>query len=749
MRVKSSILIFTLFIVGAEIHAQDRFEQFMTTQSNRKRIPEKIIWINKSDTIITLDGDLSEWPWQNTSSASAFRQHFPSDTSLAVSKTEVMFTYDDRNLYVAIISHDELPGEYIVQSLRRDFSGLLNDHVTIYLDPYDDLSNGFVFGITPLGVVKEGLISGGDDVSSNWDNVWCSKVKRYDKRWVAEIRIPFKSIRYNDKATNWNIQINRNDLKRNEISTWTSVPRQFRPWSLAYAGSLLWDSPPPKAGLNIAIIPYIIGSGAKNFENQGDVEEDFNAGFDAKVALSSALNLDITVNPDYSQVDVDQQVTDLSRFELFFPEKRQFFLENNDLFGDYGFPRSRPFFSRRIGLNSQIIAGARLSGKVGDKWRIGLLNVQTQSVNNNIGDDIPAYNFGVVTFQRQVFGRSNIAGIIVNKQALNYIKDQEEDSLEFGGQNEFNRVYGLEYNLLSTDNRLSGNAFIFKSDDPENQSKDLAHGAYINYRWPNLRLGWSHEYIGGDYNAESGFTPRTGFVRFGPFVNYDFYPENSKINRHGPVFRYSNYFNSQGELTDRYVRFSYLIRFLSSSNFEFRINESFIKLSRDFDPTKKSRKDSTVVPLTAGSEYSWYESSLAYRSNFRKNIFFSTSVGYGGYYNGNRLILDGLVNFRFPPILNVGLNFSYNNIQLPDPHADASYWLVGPKIDFTFTDNIFWTTFIQYNQQADNLNINSRFQWRFKPVSDIFLVYTDNYLPMSLNSKNRAIVFKMSYWFNL
>ena len=140
---------------------------------------------------------------------------------------------------------------------------------------------------------------------------------------------------------------------------------------------------------------------------------------------------------------------------------------------------------------------------------------------------------------------------------------------------------------------------------------------------------------------------------------------------------------------------------------------------------------------------------MTYRSNFRNNVFFSTSIGYGGYYNGNRLSLDGLVSFRFPPILNVGFDFSYDNIQLPDPHADASYWLIGPKIDFTFTDKIFWTTFIQYNQQADNLNINSRFQWRFKPVSDIFLVYTDNYFPENLKAKNRALVFKISYWFNL
>jgi len=457
--VKLTFLVFLLLLFTWSARAQDRFEVSLMTRPKRERIPQKILRIKKLTTPIILDGALDEEAWAQAETATGFQQYFPSDDVKAKIKTEVKVIYNNKNIYLGMKCFGD-PGKPIVQSLKRDFFSSRNDNISVYLDPYDDLTNGYLFGLTPLGVQREGLVSGGDNIAIVWDNIWYSKVKRYDDHWVAEMQIPFKSIRYNDQVRQWNIQFDRNDLRQNERSTWTRVERQFRPSSLAFSGRLVWDSLPPPAGSNISVIPYISGSAFHDLENNKDLDLNGNIGTDAKIAISSALNLDLSINPDFSNAAVDQQVTNLSRFELFFPERRQFFLENSDLFGDFGFRTSRVFFSRRIGLQNPMLMGARLSGKVADDWRVGLMNVQTENKALEDDDDIPAQNFTVATFQKQVFGRSYISGIFVNKQIVNFDKDQNE-GFDFGDQNRFNRVYGLEYNLQSQDNKCVGEIFSY------------------------------------------------------------------------------------------------------------------------------------------------------------------------------------------------------------------------------------------------------------------------------------------------
>jgi hypothetical protein len=473
---------------------------------------------------------------------------------------------------------------------------------------------------------------------------------------------------------------------------------------------------------------------------------DGKAGFDGKVALSSSLNLDLTVNPDFSTVEVDQQQTNITRFELFFPERRQFFLENSDLFSDYGFIRSRVFFSRRIGLDSPLLFGARLSGQMGSGLRVGLLNAQTDHKVLTDDEDIPAYNFTVASLRKQVFGRSSISGIFANKQAFNYDKD-EESGFDFGSRNKYNRVYGLQYNLLSADDMWNGEIYLFNSNDPVHSKNHLVHGTSLRYNTRKFFMFWSHEYIGENFVAEMGFFPRTGFINFGPFLRYNIYPKSQTINRHGPGFRSRYYLDPTWNLTDRETGISYRIDFLNSSELDVEIQDTYIKLFDDFDPTRSDDPD--VVPLPNGSEYNWQTVNLSYESNSRKDFSYDIEAGFGGFYNGKGFSLSGAVRYRVRPIFNLEFNYTYNSINLPDPYPDGSFWLLGPRIDLTFSDKVYWTNFIQYNQQADNLNINSRFQWRFAPVSDIFLVYTENYLPNGLETKNRALVLKISYWFNM
>ncbi|MDH5382745.1 MAG: carbohydrate binding family 9 domain-containing protein, partial [Cyclobacteriaceae bacterium] len=440
-----------------------------------------VLNIQKTTEQIEIDGKMNEETWKNASIAGDFYSILPMDTNFAKVKTEVRMAYDDQFIYMIVVCHHPENQEYIVESLRRDWSFGKNDNFIFFMDPFDDQTNGYTFGTNAAGAQWDGMLFQGGSANLSWDNKWFSKVTQYSDKYIFELAIPFKSIRYKKGIQKWGINFSRLDLKSTEKSAWAPVPRQFPSASLAYTGTLQWDAPPPASNNNISLIPYVLGGGSKNYENNTAPQGNFDVGMDAKVAVTSSLNLDLTVNPDFSQVEVDRQVTNLDRFELFFPEKRQFFLENADLFANFGFDNIRPFFSRRIGISydsaiSQIIQnkihyGARLSGKINQNWRIGVMNMQTAK-QEDIG--LPAQNFTTISLQRKVFSRSNIGLIINNKQSVNYTYDPLSTFQEYS---EYNRNIGLEYNLASSNNLWTGKAFGLKSFTPGINSKDYSYGA--------------------------------------------------------------------------------------------------------------------------------------------------------------------------------------------------------------------------------------------------------------------------------
>ena len=320
--------------------------------------------IHKTASLITIDGMSNETAWQEATTAGNFFMVLPMDTSHARVKTEVKMTYNDKYLYLLATCYKAANGVNMVESLHRDFNFGKNDNFLVFIDPFEDGTTGFSFGANADGAQWDGTMYSGGSVDLNWDNKWLSAVKNEDNKWVFEAAIPFKTLRYKKDLLHWGINFSRNDLKTTEKSAWAPVPRQFPTASLAYTGTLLWDAPPPNPHKNISIIPYFLTSTAKDYTTGKTSGILGREGADVKLTFSTALNLDLTVHPDFSQVEVDQQVTNLSRYELFFPEKRQFFLENGDLFGNFGYGDTRPFFSRRIGLSVPINAGARLSGKL-------------------------------------------------------------------------------------------------------------------------------------------------------------------------------------------------------------------------------------------------------------------------------------------------------------------------------------------------------------------------------------------------
>ena len=680
---------------------------------------------------ITIDGILDEPAWLTADKATHFQRVLPTDTGFAIAQTEVRVIYDESNLYVGIICYDPTPGKRPVESLRRDFNFLKNDNFIVFLDTYNDQTNGFAFGVSAAGAQWDGIQANGGTVNLNWDIKWRSAVKNYKDRWVAEFAIPFRSIRYNGGEKEWGINFSRLDLKTNEKSSWAPMPRQFATATLAFTGSLIWDKPLPPSGLRFSLIPYVSAKTTQDKEAGEGFKPVANAGIDAKVIISTSMNLDLTVNPDYSQVEVDNQVTNLDRFELFFPEKRQFYLENSDLFAQLGNDNLRPFFSRRIGLESQVLAGARLSGKIGNNWRIGLMNIQTGQ-----NDTVEAENFTVAVLQRQVFNHSNITAFFVNKQVMNLRNDSST-------RYKFNRVAGLEYNLASADNHWLGKAFYHQSFYPGASGNAAALSANIAYNTQYLTVTLNQSWVGADYLAEVGYIRRNGYYELNPTFQYKFFPASSRIADHGPAFKMDMYYDPSLKMTDRITQLLYQVEWMNKSILVVDGMQTFVKLQTPFDPTNTGG-----VPLPANDEFNWKEMGISFTSDIRKPLNWLISSRYGGFYNGTKWMVDGELYFRVQPYGSLAIVTTYNNISMPLPYKSAQFVLIGPRLDLTFTDNLFLTSFVQYNNQIDNINLNFRFQWRFAPVSDLFIVYTENSFPGDFKIKNRGLVLKLSYWFN-
>ena len=695
--------------------------------------------IQKTAHTVTIDGLGDDEAWQHADVARDFNMVLPMDTSLAKVKTEVMMAYDDKAIYILAICYKAKPGPYVVESLRRDFNFGKNDNFLFFFDPFDDRTSGFSFGTNAAGAQWDGFIYEGGKMDLSWENKWVSAVKNYDDRWVMEAAIPFKSIRFKKGMMKWGLNFSRNDLRANEKSAWAPVPRQFPTVSLAYTGNLVWDQEPPATGSNFSIIPYVLGGISRNYENKKPSEYRKEIGGDAKISVTSSLNLDLTVNPDFSQVEVDKQVTNLDRFELFFPERRQFFLENADLFGNVGYTNIRPFFSRRIGLDVPIQFGARLSGRINKDWRMGVMDMQTRSVGER---DLPAQNFAVVSLQRKVFSRSNIGFLFVNKQSLNYTPDNDPVTPK---QSMYNRNFGLEYNLASPGNFWTGKMLLFKSFSPGSTAKTITHAANLNYTSRHWAVGWQQEYVGKNYSAEVGYVPRTGYVKFNPQLAYLFFPRSGKILSHGPIALSNYYMDEQFHKTDYETSVAYKLTFRNQATVAGLVSRNYVKLLKPFDPTNTG-----MDSLQVGTEHEFNGVSLEYFSRPQRLFTVAAYARYGGYYaDGKRLQLTAELGYRFQPFVSIIMSASYNDLNLPQPWGHQDFWLVGPRLDVTMTNKLFFTAFGQYNEQTKNFNLNTRFQWRYKPASDFFIVYTDNYLPENLSIRNRALVVKFTYWFSL
>ncbi|SMP10561.1 hypothetical protein SAMN06265375_1011339 [Muriicola jejuensis] len=698
---------------------------------------------------INLDGILDEHIWEEAESASDFWEYFPADSIQALKQTDIKMLYDDKNLYIGITVYTD-GKNYAVESLRRDFRAGNSDNITLLFDTFNDGNNAFLFGINPYGVLREGLVSGGGldlrGFTISWDVKWRGDAKIFDDHYTAEMIIPLTSFKFREGETKWRFNSYRFDTQSNENSTWARIPQNQNIFGLTFMGDMVFEKPLGKSRTPFAVIPYINYLTARDFDNNTSTN-DFKVGGDAKVSIGNSLNLDITVNPDFSQVEVDNQITNLTRFEIGLPERRQFFIDNNDLFADFGDSRdSNPFFSRRIGIardtagntiENSILGGVRLSGKLNKRLRIGFLNIQTEA---DVANEIATNNNMMMAVQQQVFSRSNIGLFFINRQST-----QDYDFLS--EEDRYNRVVGIDYNLISEDNLWSGRAFLHKSFEPAGSDEDFSSGMQLEYNSRYWNFFSKAVFVGEDYQSDLGFIRRTDIFKGIFSMRRVFWPKEGIIQNHSIRFLPNFIWSPTRDFlnTDYTARLDWEVRFNDLSEAQASFSHEYTYLLDEFDPTRSD----DALPLPGEQGYYYNSVSFQYRSDRRRLFSYSMEPTIGRFFNGDIFSLEGGVNFRLQPKAVVSMNFRYDQIQLPEPYGSANIWLISPRFDLTFSKSIFWSTLIQYSNQRDNLGINSRLQWRFAPLSDLFLVYNDNYFVNTFAPKVRSINLKVTYWLNI
>ena len=717
---------------------------------------KKDLFVKFTENKITIDGILDESDWSIARTASNFYESFPDHGKKSNNQAFIKIMNDDNFLYVGVkvmVKRKNLKSN----SLRRDFQAQNSDNITLIFDTFNDGNNAFVIGSNHLGIQRDMLLfNGGNglrDWDMTWDIKWFCKSKVYEDFYVTEWKIPLSSFKYREGETKWGFNSYMRNTESKSWISWNLAPENLFFFNLAYTGTMYFEKPLISSKQKKSFIPYINTIAYNDFQENKN-GNDFEFGGDAKYVIDNSLTLDLTFNPDFSQVEVDQQVTNLTRFEVSFPEKRQFFIENSDLFSQLGNSReARPFFSRRIGIakdlegnniQNKINAGIRLSGNINNRLRVGILNMLTGA---DIENKISAYNNSIFILQQKMFSRSNLNTFIISKDATgdyDFLSNDEK----------FNRVVGFDYNLRDASGNWNGKYYFHKSFSPENNDDSTSFGISTTYESTNISLRAAGSYIGKNFRSDLGFIRRTDIIKLYPEIRYTFWPKESKLINHSfevtPVYIFKPSLNN--ETSDYYIisKWDGVIR--DGSRINFTMWNRYTFLYEDFDPSGTNNGES----LPANSGYHYTNFDFSFDSDDSKDFNFKINPSFGKFYNGNKTSIDIELTNRIRPKFISSIEMKYDKVKLPAPYSSANIFLIAPRLDFTFTKNLYLATLFQYSNQDDNLSINTRLQWRFAPLSDLFIVYNDNYFTENRYDSifiprvtSRSINLKLTYWLDI
>jgi hypothetical protein len=690
---------------------------------------------------IKVDGLLDDAAWQQADVAKDFIQREPDPGQPATEPTEVRVVYTHSTLYIGIRALAADPGQLVGEEMQRDGALYRDDSVLVLLDTFNDDRNSYFFEVNPNGAFTDALVTDeGRDFNVQWDAVWRAVARRTSEGWSAEMEIPFATLRFDPNKDVWGLNVRRLIRHKNEEVFWAPVPLQANLFRVSLSGDLTGIRG-PEPGLNLRVKPFAVGSASELRTEAGGVsDEDGEVGLDVKWGLTRSMTLDLTWNTDFAEAEVDDQQINLTRFSLFFPEKREFFLENAGLF-EFGFdspgtPYLKPFFSRRIGISPfgtivPIDWGARLTGR-GGPWSIGLLDAQTDSYHLDGFGGQPEDNWAVVRLKRNLGQRSNIGFIATNR-------DQEG----FGT----NRVLGLDTSFKPNQNttlaafytRSETDKIFFGSDSID----DWAGGAQAIWEGPVSLYAFDFLQIGEDYNPESGFLLRSNVRRYVP----RFYMTPRPATQ-GRIRNYN--FGVTGDIVTDLDNETQTIQ-VGADVFGITLRSEeqatlFADYTLDRVPFSFFIGDAEVP----AGEYEFKDAGISYATNNSRRLAVDGYVLAGSFYGGDRL--SGAVNLgvRASRHVRSDTTWGYDNIELPG--GTFTSHIVRQRVGLSFTPTLFTNTYIQYNDAAELLSVNLRFNWLYRPGAEIFLIYNQNWDAPAfsdLSAGDRQVIVKLTYLFEL
>jgi hypothetical protein len=689
---------------------------------------------------ITIDGNLSEAAWATAPLAQDFLQNEPREGEPSAELTQVRVLYDNQNLYIGAYLHDSKIKDIIINDLKKDFSGDGTDTFEVVLDTFHDERNGYIFSTNPAGAKADSqMINEGRETNSSWDGVWYVETGTLDDGWIVEIAIPFRTFKFREgDLQTWGINFHRNlrSAGRNEDSFWAPVPRIYNINRVSLAGTLE-GLEGIKPGSNIRVKPYVSSSYAQN-RLRDTTDKDADVGLDVKYGVTAGLTWDFTYNTDFAQVEADEQQINLSRFSLFFPEKREFFLENSGIFrfgGGAGFfggggvggringaPDDVFFFSRNIGLSSNneavpILGGTRLTGRTGP-FEIGLLNMQQRQFGSSL-----ATNFTVGRLKQNIMANSDIGVMYMDKE----VKDSPY----------YNRVAGADANLrFGQYTTVSG--FVAKSSAPGITSDDMEGKASLQYTDRAWNAQGSYQVIQNNFTNDMGYTPRKGIRRYETQLRRTFRPVNSSIRQIYPHIVIEYFSDTAGNFDSKYVDYHFPLTWQNGANAEAGINSTVEALKKPF--TLNNGRN--VVP--AGI-YDMPEYFFFFRPDSSKRFGPAFRMGFGPFYTGYKHAYTLNQSLRLSHHFNASLNFTHNNISLADGHYKTN--LISTRMNYSFSTGVFLNALVQYNSDARTWSSNIRFNVIHRPLSDFFLVYNERRNSLSGDLQDRSLIAKVTYMF--
>ncbi|MYD72341.1 MAG: carbohydrate binding family 9 domain-containing protein [Acidobacteria bacterium] len=708
-----------------------------------------------------LDGVLDEAMYETLPAITGFLQQAPDEGAPATERTDAWITFDDSNLYVAGRIWDSAPeSEWVANELRRDTRQLRqNDTFAVILDTFYDRRNAVAFYTNPLGALADFAITNEGNPNSDWNPVWDVRTGRFDGGWTVEMEIPFRSLRYRPGPSQvWGIQLRRNVRRKNEWAYITQVPISagngpggiFR----ISAAATLVGIDAPSGSKNLEIKPYAIGgvatdlTAADPFTNQGSGD----AGLDVKYGLTQNLTADFTFNTDFAQVEVDEQQVNLTRFNLFFPEKREFFLEGRGIFdfargafgGGFGGALRRQgggffgggnaptiFYSRRIGLQGgsivPIVGGGRVTGKVG-AFDVGAINMQADSV----GQSVAATNFTVVRLKRDILRRSSVGAIFTNRSV----------ALEGDGSSQ---AYGIDANFSFYEN-VNFLAYGARTKTPGARGRDGSWQGRFDYSGDLFGMQVEHLAVEDNFKPEVGFLRRDDFRRSYGTLRYSPRPRGIESIRQFRLEASRDYIESAstGVVETRQAQLAFAVELENSDRFGISLAENYEFLARTFEPAAGA--------AFAPGPYKFSDVELSYSPGAQRRLNGSFSVLAGEYFNGDIVS----VQFRrgraeLTQRLSLEPTISFNWIDTAAGTFNTN--LVVTRVNYTFTPRMFFSGLIQYNSNSNTLSSNLRLRWEYSPGSELFVVYTedretDPLRPIRYSDlRNRGFVIKMNRLF--